>query len=89
MSSVDSPLAWAGRRWTGWSARGSFGAQPGCERIPILALTAGVFAEGREQCRTAGMDDFIPKPVAPKELYATLNREIERHAHSDLYGPAT
>ena len=37
-------------------------------------MTANAFAEDREQCFAAGMDDFIAKPVKPEILFATVHR---------------
>jgi PAS domain S-box-containing protein len=44
----------------------------GSSSVPILAMTANVFAEDRIKCMQAGMDDFITKPVKQSKLLAKL-----------------
>jgi PAS domain S-box-containing protein len=51
---------------------------PGCQTTPILAMTANAFAENKEQCFKAGMNDFISKPVVPEVLYETLLKWLEK-----------
>jgi DNA-binding response OmpR family regulator len=46
--------------------------------IPILALTANDTPSGRSDARSAGCDDFIPKPIVLEVLLQRIGRHLRR-----------
>ncbi|WP_051305034.1 ATP-binding protein [Chitinilyticum litopenaei] len=61
------------------------------KQIPIIAMTAHAMLGDRERCLAAGMNDHIPKPFRPEQLYEVLTRwldgnRLERPAPPTLNG---
>ena len=62
----------------GLAATRAIRALPGYGTVPILALTANAFAEDRQRCIAAGMNDHVVKPVDPERLFAALVHWLEQ-----------
>lgn len=45
-------------------------------RIPIIAMTAAAMQGDRERCLSAGMDDYITKPIKDVTLADVLQRWV-------------
>ncbi len=57
-----------------------FEQQQGLLPVPVIALTAHIFEEHREEGLRAGMNEFLGKPVDRVQLYATLDRYLDSDA---------
>ena len=54
----------------------AFEIRIGASRTPMIAITAYTLDGDREKCLAAGMDDFLGKPYALRDLRPKLNRWI-------------
>ena len=48
------------------------------ESIPIIALTANVMDEDKEEALAIGCNDFLSKPVNRHVLLATMNKHLNQ-----------
>lgn len=53
-------------------------------RPKIVALTANALRSTKEKCFESGMDDFLTKPVQPKDLIAMIEKHASKSAASNL-----
>ena len=66
----------------GLEATGHIRANPRTRDLPVIAMTAHALKGDREKCLSAGMNDYITKPIDPQLLFAALSHWM------DLSGPA-
>ena len=45
-------------------------------RTPIIALTTASQPGTREKCLASGMDDYLPKPIVPRDLFAMVEKYV-------------
>ena len=57
-------------------------SRDGHHPIEIIALTANIASESRDECANAGMSDFILKPFKNKEIEKVIRRVGEEKKHS-------
>ncbi|KDO22082.1 hypothetical protein SPRG_12068 [Saprolegnia parasitica CBS 223.65] len=61
-----------------------FEQERGLDRIPILGLTAYAMNDDREKCLSAGMDEFIVKPIAKDGLLKMITYWMRRRYMPEL-----
>ncbi|MDR2942850.1 MAG: response regulator [Treponema sp.] len=49
---------------------------PLAKTIPIIAMTADAFKEDIEKYLSAGMTDYVVKPIVPKNIYAVIKKYL-------------
>ena len=49
---------------------------PGYEAVPVIALTARVGGESRQDCLSHGMQGFLEKPLDAARLAATIEQAM-------------
>lgn len=54
--------------------------------IPIVAVTADAMVGDREKCLNAGMDDYLNKPIKPKEISRMLEKWLPPEGISTAQG---
>ena len=63
----------------GYQAARAIRAQSELAALPIIAMTANAMLVDRAKALDAGMNDHLPKPINPGELYAAIKRWFKPH----------
>jgi len=55
--------------------------------LPIIAMTANAIRGDREECLSAGMDDYISKPLSPQDLIDMVYKWLKKNPADDMMNP--
>jgi len=60
---------------------------PNTQSTPILAMTAKVTSEDKEECLRSGCDDFIAKPFTSKQLTSIVEKLLDQKSSLRTLSP--
>jgi len=58
------------------------------EHLPIVSMTANAMEQDRRKCADAGMNDFLIKPIDPKDMWTILVRWVRPRRAGPAAAPA-
>ncbi|MGH8458378.1 MAG: response regulator, partial [Nevskiales bacterium] len=61
----------------GYEATRAIRALPQFAQLPIIAMTANAMERDQQECRAAGMNDFLSKPIDSDQLLVTLAKWMQ------------
>ncbi|HSW16472.1 MAG TPA: response regulator, partial [Ramlibacter sp.] len=61
----------------GYDATRQIRLNPAWAALPVIAMTANAMAGDKEKVLEAGMNDHIPKPLRPEEMFVTIARWVK------------
>ncbi len=61
--------------------------EPPARHVPIIAMTAHAMKGDRERYLSAGMDEYLSKPLRPQELFAMVERMADQSGSPGDSGP--
>ncbi len=64
-------------KMNGYEATKAIRQLPGCDVLPIIAMTAHALKGDEEKCLEAGMDGYVAKPINQDRLFYTLWRRLK------------
>ncbi|TRW95260.1 ATP-binding protein [Candidatus Methylobacter oryzae] len=86
-------LIWMDRRMPimdGITATQKIRALPGGDKVKIVAVTASVFTEQRQEFIDAGVEDIVGKPYRDAEIFACMTKHLGvRFVYDELAGQKT